>query len=279
MHIPQVHICSRSIQMHTDTRTGQWRSSSYAASLLAVSPRHLWASGQTSSKHNLVPRFVFYHANVMACFSGRKFMCLVFCGTYAASSLIVLLRSLPFLLVGRLLGGISTVSTCLSLYLVPLTSGRLQSILFSCFEAWLIASAHDLGLPDTELSSILSRCTFINGIVAALSGVFSNAIVNYYGTVKAPFVCSAVCLGLAALAIRTTWGENYGQDAEGMNGKSRLEDSKLADEEVRQSLVEGNGNGSSYRQGGGIIQTVLKGVFRAKPVYKVVAEYLVPRRC
>lgn len=85
---------------------------------------------------------------------------------------------------------------------------------------------------------------------------------------KAPFVCSAVCLGLAALAIRTTWGENYGHDAEGINGKSRSGDSKLADEEARQSLVEGNGNGSSYRQGGGIIQTVLKGRSRANPVYK-----------
>lgn len=140
----------------------------------------------------------------------------------------------------------------------------MQSILFSCFEAWLIASSHDLGLPDAELSSILSRCTFINGIVAALSGVFSNTIVNYYGTVKAPFVSSAVCLGLAALAIRTTWAENYGHDAENANGKLRSGDSKLADEEARQSLVDGTVNGSSYKSGGGIIQTVLKGNLRIR---------------
>lgn len=136
-----------------------------------------------------------------------------------------------------------------------------QSILFSCFEAWLIASAHDLGLPDAELSSILSRCTFINGIVAALSGVFSNVIVNHFGTVKAPFVSSAVCLGLAALAIRTTWTENYGSDAEGSNGRSKAEDTKVVDEEARQPLVDGAGHNanSNYKPGSGVIQAVLKG--------------------
>lgn len=136
---------------------------------------------------------------------------------------------------------------------------RNQSILFSCFEAWLIASAHDLGLPDTELSSILSRCTFINGIVAALSGVFSNAIVNHFGTVKAPFVSSATCLGLAALAIRTTWAENYGHDSEGGSSKGKAGDNKVVDEEARQPLVDGAGNGSPYKAGGGVIQAVLKG--------------------
>jgi len=135
-----------------------------------------------------------------------------------------------------------------------------QSILFSCFEAWLIASAHDLGLPDAELSSILSRCTFVNGIVAALSGVFSNAIVSHFGTVKAPFVSSAICLGLAALAIRTTWTENYGSDSEGGSARAKAGDNKVTDEEARQPLVEGSGH-SSYKPGSGVIQAVLKGSF------------------
>lgn len=190
-------------------------------------------------------------------------MCLVFCGTYAASSLIVLIRSFPLLLVGRFLGGVSTVSTAsffININLTEYTAGFAQSILFSCFEAWLIASAHDLGLPDAELSSILSRCTFINGIVAALSGVFSNAIVSYFGTVKAPFVSSAICLGLAALAIRTTWAENYGQDGEGATGKAKAGDNKTIDEEARQPLVDGAAASSSnYKPGSGVFQTVLKG--------------------
>jgi hypothetical protein len=192
-------------------------------------------------------------------------MCLVFCGTYALSSLIVLVPSLPMLLAGRLLGGISTVSHLFTHF--PPTQTKLirssrQSILFSCFEAWLIASAHDLGLPDAELSSILSRCTFINGIVAALSGVFSNTIVNYYGTVKAPFVSSAICLMLAALAIRTTWSENYGQDADAAAAKLRNEDSKMADEEARVPLVDGNGHGQAYAASEGVIAAVLKGEVR-----------------
>lgn len=42
--------------------------------------------------------------------SGRKRMCLIFCATYGTSCLIVLVRSLPLLLIGRILGGVSTVS-------------------------------------------------------------------------------------------------------------------------------------------------------------------------
>lgn len=88
-----------------------------------------------------------------------------------------------------------------------------KSILFSCFEAWLISSAHDMGISDNELSSILSKCTFINGIVATISGVVSNVLVSHFGTVKAPFVASAALLVLAAAAIRSTWNENFGQSS------------------------------------------------------------------
>lgn len=136
-------------------------------------------------------------------------MCLAFCGLYATSCFIVLIRSLPILLLGRILGGISTVS-CFSIVLLSLLTISAQSILFSCFEAWLISSAHALNLPDAELSSILSRCTFVNGAVAAFSGIFSNVLVDRTGTVKSPFVASALCLGCAAVAINATWGENYG---------------------------------------------------------------------
>lgn len=96
--------------------------------------------------------------------------------------------------------------------------------------------------------------------MAALSGVFSNAIVSHFGTVKAPFVSSAVCLGLAALAIRTTWAENYGHDAEGGNSKVKAGDNKVVDEEARQPLVDGSANSLPYRSGGGVIQAVLKGL-------------------
>ena len=121
---------------------------------------------------------------------------------------------------------------------LPLKLTVLQSILFSCFEAWLISSAHSLGLPDHELSSILSRCTFVNGLVAATSGVFSNSLVSYFGTVKAPFVASAACLGLAAIAIRTTWGENYGE--QGGSHKAGIPLTN-GDAEASQPLVDGDG--------------------------------------
>lgn len=92
--------------------------------------------------------------------------------------------------------------------------------------------------------------------------MFSNAIVNHFGTVKAPFVSSAVCLGLAALAIRTTWAENYGHDAEGANGKMKDADNKLVDEEARQPLVDGSGHSAGYSPGTGILAAVLKGALQ-----------------
>lgn len=102
-------------------------------------------------------------------------------------------------------------------------------------------------------------------MVAALSGVFSNTIVSYFDTVKAPFVASAICLGLAALAIRTTWSENYGSEGEAAHGgsvggsKGKTADGKLMDEEARQPLVEGNGHAATTSPRAGVFQTVLKG--------------------
>ena len=55
----------------------------------------------------------------------------------------------------------------------------------------------------------------MNGLVAALSGVFSNFLVYWFESVKAPFIASALCLWLAAVALRTTWTENYGQAVNG----------------------------------------------------------------
>lgn len=69
-----------------------------------------------------------------------------------------------------------------------------------------------MSVPEAELSSILSRCTFVNGIVATVSGIFSNYLVEYTGSVKSPFMASFVCLVLAGLAIHHTWNENYGEE-------------------------------------------------------------------
>ena len=100
--------------------------------------------------------------------------------------------SLSGLAVGRLLGGLAT------------------SILFSVFESWLVSASKSQDMPSEELGELLGRCTLVNGIVASLTGVASDALVGYSKTFKSPFVASGLLLLLAGLVIRSTWAENYG---------------------------------------------------------------------
>jgi MFS transporter, MFS domain-containing protein family, molybdate-anion transporter len=126
------------------------------------------------------------------CLSGRKKLCLAFCLTYALTCTCVLVDWLPILLVGRVLGGIST------------------SILYSAFESWLISSATSLALPQSDLSTIMGRATVVNGFVATGAGVFSNQLVSATKSFSSPFIASGALLLLAWVVIRGTWIENYG---------------------------------------------------------------------
>ncbi|KAJ7645093.1 hypothetical protein DFH06DRAFT_139888 [Mycena polygramma] len=127
---------------------------------------------------------------------GRKRLCLVFCATYTAACLCILVPFLPVLLLGRVLGGIST------------------SILFSAFESWLISAAGAHALPQSDLSTIMGRATLLNGFVAAGAGVFSNQLVSFTGSFATPFIASGALLILAWGVIRGSWIENYGSTSD-----------------------------------------------------------------
>jgi MFS family permease len=123
---------------------------------------------------------------------GRRKLCLVFCVTYGLACLFILVPSVPLLLLGRVLGGIST------------------SILFSAFESWLISAGSASALPSADLSTIMGRATLVNGIVATGAGVLSNQLVGWTANFAAPFVASGALLVLGWIVIRASWGENYG---------------------------------------------------------------------
>jgi MFS family permease len=124
---------------------------------------------------------------------GRRRLCLVFTATYTLSCATKMIRPLPSLVLGRLLGGLST------------------SILFSVFESWLVSSALERGMEQGELNAFLGRLTLVNGAVACGAGVLSNQLVEASGTFKSPFIASAGFLVVAGLVISARWNENYGE--------------------------------------------------------------------
>lgn len=123
---------------------------------------------------------------------GRRRLCLAFCITYTLACVCTLFPSFVILLFGRVLGGLST------------------SILFSCFESWLMSSSSSLGLKESELSGIMGRATLVNGFVATTAGVVSNQLVGTTHNFQTPFVASGALLLLAWSMIKGSWGENYG---------------------------------------------------------------------
>lgn len=120
---------------------------------------------------------------------GRKMACLVFCVTYSIACLSTLVPSLVTLFFGRVCGGLST------------------SLMYSAFESWMVTEFHKrhLDKAGVSLSSMFGVMTTLNSIVAILSGVFSEWLVQTTGTKRAPFMASAGLLAIAFWIILTLW--------------------------------------------------------------------------
>ncbi|TDZ30305.1 Molybdate-anion transporter [Colletotrichum spinosum] len=125
---------------------------------------------------------------------GRRLACLAYCAAYFLTCLTMLSNNLIVLFIGRLCGGIST------------------TLLYSVFEAWLITEYHQRGLSRTKLklSDIFGYMTTISSVVAIVSGIVGDVLVNWLGGRVWPFMASAVCATLAMLLILKSWTENYG---------------------------------------------------------------------
>ena len=134
---------------------------------------------------------------------GRKAACLFFCVACAASCLLTTVPSLPVLLAGRVLGGVST------------------SLLFSVFEGWMVTDFHarGLGARGGDLGRTFARMSTVNSVVAILSGVGSEWLVSKAGTRKAPFAASAVLLGVAFCVIWSYWV----RQSPGLDGGSNMQ--------------------------------------------------------
>lgn len=102
---------------------------------------------------------------------GRRKIAQLFCVMYSICCLTKFSSSFGILLIGRILGGIST------------------SMLFSTFESWYVYEhSEHYGFPSEWIGVTFAKTTFWNGLLAILAGVVSNfaAETMGYGPV-APF--------------------------------------------------------------------------------------------
>ncbi|CAN7021855.1 unnamed protein product [Brassica rapa subsp. trilocularis] len=131
-------------------------------------------------------------------FSGRKRACVTYCIVYILSCITKHSPQYRVLMVGRILGGIAT------------------SLLNSAFESWLIAEHNKRNFDQQWLSLTISKAVFFgNGLVAILSGLFGNLLVDIFsfGPV-APFDAASCFLAIGIVIILTTWSENFGDPSD-----------------------------------------------------------------
>ncbi|KAK3333403.1 major facilitator superfamily transporter [Cercophora scortea] len=134
---------------------------------------------------------------------GRRAACHSFCLACALSCVLTMVPSLPLLVAGRVLGGLST------------------SLLFSVFESWMVADVRARGEEvEEELASMFGAMSTVNSLVAIASGVGSEWLVAVTGTRRAPFAGSVVLLGIAFGGIWMLWAEYYGEASPSPDNKT-----------------------------------------------------------
>ena len=69
--------------------------------------------------------------------------------------------SFPVLVIGRVLGGLST------------------AILFSAFESWLVGASQAVNLSPRGLDAVFTQQTVLNSILAVFSGLISQFLADY----------------------------------------------------------------------------------------------------
>lgn len=128
---------------------------------------------------------------------GRKRACLLYCFAYGVSCATKHSPNFYALLFGRVTGGVAT------------------SILYSCFEAWLVAN-HNLNyFPPEWLKTTFSLATQCNAVVAIASGWIGSVAREQFDSLVAPFDVAIAVLTVSALAITFTWKENKGEVRKG----------------------------------------------------------------
>jgi MFS family permease len=162
---------------------------------------------------------------------GRKRSCIVYCVLEIIINILEHFDDFPTLLLGRVLGGIST------------------NLLFSAFESWMTTQHRHLGFPESWLQRTYAETSIGNGTMAILAGIVAQLLEDKFGHIG-PFQ-GAVALTVLALLLILGWEENYGNTSEDDSQtttlyhqfkegwKATIQDSKIWRIGLTQALSEG----------------------------------------
>lgn len=121
---------------------------------------------------------------------GRKMGCVLFCVLEIIINTLEHFPSLPLLILGRVLGGVST------------------SLLFTAFESWMVTEHRSRGFPEEWIAGTFSLASTGNGLSAVAAGILAQLSSDAMGDIG-PFRL-AIALTVLALAFVLGWTENYG---------------------------------------------------------------------
>lgn len=148
---------------------------------------------------------------------GRRSACVLFCVLEIVINLLEHVPNMPLLLVGRVLGGIST------------------SLLFSAFESWMVSEHRNRGFDEDRLAETFSLAATGNGIVAVFAGFAAQVSSDAVGDIG-PFRL-AIALTVVSLLFVARWPENYGGDSsqsEKNEGSALIKSLQDASKAIRQ---------------------------------------------
>jgi len=144
---------------------------------------------------------------------GRRKFAILYCVIYFGHCLTKHWGVFGVLMLGRVLGGIST------------------SLLFSVFDSWLVSESQREGFSGEQLGNTFSLAYFGSSVAAIAAGQFGEIAANlapltkmgggmYYGGYVTPFDLANVVLVLCMLFVASKWTENYGEQNYGSDGQA-----------------------------------------------------------
>lgn len=133
---------------------------------------------------------------------GRKRSCIVYCVLEIIINSLEHSTNFQLLLLGRVLGGIST------------------NLLFSAFESWMTTEHRKKGFPEAWLARTYSAASIGNGFVAVMAGIVAQVLEDNFGQIG-PFQ-GAIALTALSLILILQWDENYGEEHVGDASEASL---------------------------------------------------------